>query len=83
MIQSKKFIADLDVTKCPAPVSNWLEDNLSHCDNLGQIARGVWDVVNRMLKKGASEYSYQVGPNSFFVFKNGVQVVKVKGVSND
>jgi uncharacterized membrane-anchored protein YjiN (DUF445 family) len=67
----------------PAPLKKWLDTELHGCESLEQIAREMWEQVNRMLKKDIDQYLFQLSKNAFFVFKNGKQVVEVKELSNE
>jgi len=83
LIQGGLFIADVDIARGPAPIANWLEKELPNCTDIQQVAKGIWEEVNRILKKDADQYLFQLVGNVFSVFKNGKKVVEVKQLPND
>lgn len=67
----------------PAPLLDWLNRELPGCSNLNEVAKGVWEKVNKMLKKDVDQYLFELVRNEFRVFKNGKKVVEVKELPND
>jgi hypothetical protein len=67
----------------PAPLRDWLNRELPDCATLNEVAKGVWEKVNKMLKKDVDQYLFELVKNEFRVFKNGKKVVEVKQVTND
>jgi len=62
----------------PAPLKDWLDRELPDCIDLPEVAKGIWERVNKMMKKDVDQYLFQLVDKTFAVFKNGKKVVEVK-----
>jgi hypothetical protein len=78
LITGGKFIADVSVTNAPAPILHWLEKELPKCNDLIEVANGIRDRLNEILKKDTDQYIFELMGREFRIFKNGKKVVEVK-----